>query len=104
MDLELSGRRVAATSLRSRTREVIRSGVVAKTARLFDDPNNRTTTTDYRKSEGRYSSALVAAVRCDDVFVGVHPGVSHSDHCRGLVDHLFLEIDIAREVGGEEQG
>jgi hypothetical protein len=60
MDLELSGRRVAATSLRSRTREVIRSGVMAETARLFDDPNNRTTTTDYRKSEGRYSSALVA--------------------------------------------
>jgi hypothetical protein len=60
MDLELSGRRVAATSLRSRTREVIRPRVVAETARLFDDPNNRTTTTDYRKSEGRYSSALVA--------------------------------------------
>jgi hypothetical protein len=36
MDLELSGRRVAATSLRSRTREVIRSRVVAETARLFD--------------------------------------------------------------------
>src|ERR1700691_6556474 len=103
MDLELSGRRVTPTWMRSRTREVIRSGVVAETARLFDDPNNRTTTTDYRKSEGRYSSALVAAVRCDDVFVGVHPGVSHSDHCGAAVDNQLHAIDIARVVGGEEQ-
>jgi hypothetical protein len=73
MDLELSGRRVAATSLRSRTREVIRPGVAAETARLFDDPNNRTTTTDYRKSEGRYFSALAAAVRCDDVLSAYVP-------------------------------
>jgi hypothetical protein len=49
----LSGRRVAATSLRSRIREFIRSGVVALKARPFDDPNKRTTKTDFRKSEGR---------------------------------------------------
>ena len=64
MDLELSGRRVAATSLRSRTCEVIRSRVVAVRAGPFDDPNNRTTTTAFRTSEGRYRTALVATVRC----------------------------------------
>ncbi len=53
MDFELGGRTVTTTSLRSRTREVIRSGVVAETARLSDDPNNRTTKADYRKPEGR---------------------------------------------------
>jgi hypothetical protein len=36
MDLELSGDRVAATSLRSRIREFIRTEVAAETARLCD--------------------------------------------------------------------
>jgi hypothetical protein len=58
MGLELSGRRVATASLRSRTREVLRSEVVAEASRRFDDTNTRTTATDYRKSEGRHCSAL----------------------------------------------
>jgi hypothetical protein len=72
MDLEMSGRRVAATSLRSRTCEVIRSWVVAETAGPFDDPNNRTTTTDHRTSEGRYECAGGHGPG-RDVFVGEIP-------------------------------
>ena len=67
----------------------------ARKARLCDDPNKPTTTTNFRKSEGRYASALVAVVRCDDVFVGVRPGVWHSDHCGAAVDHQLHAVDIA---------
>jgi hypothetical protein len=68
--------RVAATSLRSRIGEFIRSGVVGLKARLCDDPNKRTTKTDFRKPEARYSSALMAAVRARR-FVGMPAVVAH---------------------------
>ena len=53
MDLELSGRRVATISLRSRTREVIRSGWSPKRRGSSMTRITGTPATDYLKSEGR---------------------------------------------------
>jgi hypothetical protein len=49
MELELCGRRVAATPLERELRSH-QIGVAALKALLSDDPNKRTATTDYRKS------------------------------------------------------
>jgi hypothetical protein len=49
-------------ALRSRIGEFIMPGVVARKLRLCDEAISGRTK-DFRKPEGRYSSALVAAVR-----------------------------------------